>query len=155
MHRRPALVTWWADQPLRTNLGRGPGAWCVRRSGIKEEKLALGQHGGQPRSRTHQAPGPTQTMVPDPHAVEHKQDRRQIQNERNLLKQTSLARLLQLPQLKVLEYSSSAQGFNHCITHLHRRNFRSPNRVNIRSTQTLRQHILHSRFNAISRFSLT
>jgi hypothetical protein len=34
--------------------------------------LALGQHGGQPRSRTHQVPGRTQTLVRNPHTSERK-----------------------------------------------------------------------------------
>ena len=43
-------------QPLRANLVAGPGAWCGRRSGIKEESAAISRHGGQPRSCPRQAP---------------------------------------------------------------------------------------------------
>jgi hypothetical protein len=43
-----------------------PGAWCVRRSGIKEEQSAIGRRGGQPRSRTHQAHGRTNPLCVKP-----------------------------------------------------------------------------------------
>jgi hypothetical protein len=56
------------DQPSRIHLVHRPGAWCVRRSGIKEEAAALGRNGGQPRSCTHQAPERTQTRSPLPYS---------------------------------------------------------------------------------------
>jgi hypothetical protein len=71
------LRPWWAINRCAQTLvgglgGGGGGGGCVRRSGIKEESLALGQHGGQPRSRTHQAPGRTQALVRNPHAFKRK-----------------------------------------------------------------------------------
>jgi hypothetical protein len=81
--------------PPRTYRIHRPGAWCVRRSGIKEEESAIGRHGGQPRSRTHQVPGRTQTLVPNPHAFERKKDRWQIQGERNFFKRTVLGLVTQ------------------------------------------------------------
>jgi hypothetical protein len=53
---------------IRTQSGRHihcPVAWYKWRSDIKEESLALGQHGGQSRSYLYQATGRTQ------HQVEH------------------------------------------------------------------------------------
>jgi hypothetical protein len=37
----------YADAPT---MAPRSGRWCAQRSGIKEEQLALGQRGGQPRS---------------------------------------------------------------------------------------------------------
>jgi hypothetical protein len=74
------------DQPPRIHLFRCPGAWCVRRSGIKEEPAGRGTAAEPyiPSARAYIS------LAPDSHAVEHKQDRRQIQGERNLLKRRAL-----------------------------------------------------------------
>jgi hypothetical protein len=52
-------------------------------------------------------------LAPDSHTVKRKQDRRQIQNERNLLKRTTLARLPHLSQFTVYEPNSSKSSENY------------------------------------------
>ncbi len=55
--------------PPQTHPTRCPCAWCVRRSGIKEEAAAVGRSGGQPRSRTHQVHGRTSPCTANDHIV--------------------------------------------------------------------------------------
>jgi hypothetical protein len=46
----PRQQAWWADDSQVPKTFPRSGRCCAQRSGIKEESLALGQHGGQPRS---------------------------------------------------------------------------------------------------------
>jgi hypothetical protein len=52
---RSGVRTSATTKPVRSS-----GAWCGRRSGIKEEAAAISRPGGQPRSRPHQVPGRAQ-----------------------------------------------------------------------------------------------
>jgi hypothetical protein len=82
-HRHCRLSSTAASRPcspVAFHPVRSPGAWCGRRSGIKEEAAALSRNGGQPRSRPHQVPGRAQykARVGSP-ALERKQNRDKTQ----------------------------------------------------------------------------